>query len=87
MVGVKTINDKGIVSFYPVKILSADPSGVYVTGLPNKATIIINGQGFVVAGDKVSFTMSDVSESSSKNEEKVDEDSIIQGMETKHESD
>lgn len=87
MVGVKTIDDKGIVSFYPVKILSADPSGVYVTGLPNKATIIINGQGFVVAGDKVSFTMSDASESSSKNKEKVDEDSIIQGMETKHESD
>ncbi|MGH1378929.1 MAG: efflux RND transporter periplasmic adaptor subunit [Alphaproteobacteria bacterium] len=55
VIGVKTVDDNGIVSFHPVKIVSSNPSGVHITGLPDQATIIVNGQGFVVENDKVSF--------------------------------
>ncbi len=55
VIGVKTVDDSGIVSFHPVKIVSSSPSGVHITGLPDNATIIVNGQGFVVENDKVSF--------------------------------
>ncbi|MCC6599021.1 MAG: efflux RND transporter periplasmic adaptor subunit [Alphaproteobacteria bacterium] len=53
--GIKTVNENGIVEFYPVQIISAKPGGIYVTGLPERARIIVNGQGFVAAGEKVSY--------------------------------
>ncbi len=57
--GVKIVNDENVVEFYEVKIVKAEPSGVYVTGLPKQVKIISNGQGFVSAGEKVSFTLTD----------------------------
>lgn len=49
---VKTVED-GIVRSYPVAIVSSGLDEVQVTGLPDEATIITVGQGFVRAGDPV----------------------------------
>ncbi len=52
-VGVKSVDAEGKVLFLPVEILSFDPEGVWVGGLPEEAEIITLGAGFVSAGDKV----------------------------------
>lgn len=52
-IGVKTVNDQGIVEFYMVELVQSDTNGTWVTGLPNTAKVIITGQGFVKAGNKV----------------------------------
>ena len=49
-VGVKIINDEGVVEFYEADIALATNEGVYVAGLPAAANIITVGQGFVSAG-------------------------------------
>ena len=49
-VGVKVVNDQGIVEFFPADIALATSEGVYVAGLPAAATIITVGQGFVTPG-------------------------------------
>jgi|TARA_R110002126_G_scaffold3263_1_gene18323 multidrug efflux system membrane fusion protein len=53
--GIKTVDLDDAVVFHPVKIVKAMPDGIYVSGLPESARIIINGQGFVRAGETVSF--------------------------------
>ena len=58
-IGIKTVNDAGVVSFRPIKIISSKADGIYVTGLPDKATIISNGQGFVRSGDTVAYVKND----------------------------
>lgn len=52
-VGVRTIDDKNIVSFVPVTIISDTNTGVWVTGLPRLVTVIIVGQEMVAPGEKV----------------------------------
>ncbi len=52
-VGVKILNDEGIVEFYPADISLTTPSGIYIQGLPTTATIITVGQGFVTEGSYV----------------------------------
>ncbi|MFT5542221.1 MAG: multidrug efflux system membrane fusion protein [Glaciecola sp.] len=52
-IGVKTVNDQDLVEFYPVELVQSDTNGAWVTGLPNTANVIITGQGFVKAGNKV----------------------------------
>ena len=59
--GVKTINNEGVVSFHTIKIVSSEKGGIYVTGLPDKAQIIYNGQGFVRTGDTVAFVKTNAS--------------------------
>ncbi|WP_334065665.1 efflux RND transporter periplasmic adaptor subunit [Alteromonas genovensis] len=49
-IGVKTVDEKGAVTFNPVSIIQAAEDGVWVTGLPQKAQIITVGQGFVEEG-------------------------------------
>ena len=51
-VGVRIVV-KGIVHFMPVQIISDNPSGMWVTGLPNKVTVITVGQEFVKDGERV----------------------------------
>ncbi|WP_221930883.1 efflux RND transporter periplasmic adaptor subunit [Telmatospirillum sp. J64-1] len=53
-VGVKTVNEDGIVAFHPIELVRTEPDGVWVTGVPEKARIITIGQGFVQAGQQVS---------------------------------
>lgn len=52
-IGVKTVEENGVVAFHPASLVSDGPEGVWITGLPDPATIITIGQEFVRAGDKV----------------------------------
>ena len=49
-VGIKIINDDGEVKFIVADIALSTSSGVWLAGLPETATIITVGQGFVTSG-------------------------------------
>ncbi len=49
-VGVKIINDGGLVEFIVADIALSSNNGVWITGLPEVATIITVGQGYVANG-------------------------------------
>lgn len=51
--GIKTVLDDNTVAFAPVSIVRAQTDGIWVTGLPEEASIITVGQGYVNAGDIV----------------------------------
>jgi multidrug efflux system membrane fusion protein len=51
-IGVKSVTDD-IVQFTPIEIIKSDSDGIWLTGLGEQADIIVLGQGFVRAGDKV----------------------------------
>lgn len=53
VVGVRTINDKNRVDFYPVNVEGTSKQGVWLTGLPPTVTVITVGQEFVRRGDRV----------------------------------
>lgn len=48
--GVRTIDDQGIVDFFPVTIMRDSIKGIWVTGLEDQANVIIIGQEYVVKG-------------------------------------
>jgi membrane fusion protein, multidrug efflux system len=50
--GVRIVED-GLVRFKPVQIVSDDPSGMWVSGLPANVTVITVGQDFVTDGARV----------------------------------
>jgi multidrug efflux system membrane fusion protein len=52
-VGVRIVDENNVVQMLPVKVIKDDRQGVWVTGLPESATVITVGQELVVAGDKV----------------------------------
>ncbi len=52
-IGVKIINDDGEVEFVVADVALSTNDGVWVAGLPDLATIITVGQGFVVPGTMV----------------------------------
>ena len=52
-IGVRIVNEKGEVEFHPVGVVRDEPDGVWVTGLPEVATIITVGQELVVPGEIV----------------------------------
>jgi multidrug efflux system membrane fusion protein len=49
-VGVKIINDRGEVEFVAADIALSSNDGVWLAGLPETATIITVGQGYVTSG-------------------------------------
>ncbi len=49
-VGIKVLNEEGIVQFYEANIATSSAEAIYVTGIPAAANIITVGQGFVNAG-------------------------------------
>ena len=51
--GIKIVDDNNQVVFYPTEVAASDSAGVWVTGLPDIADIIMVGQGFVRAGEQV----------------------------------
>ena len=51
-IGVKLVTDS-IVQFTPIEIIKSESDGIWLTGLGDQANIIVLGQGFVRAGDKV----------------------------------
>lgn len=54
--GVRTINSDNVVAFNKVSIVNDEPDGIWVTGLPDIAQIIVVGQQLVVAGERVEST-------------------------------
>jgi multidrug efflux system membrane fusion protein len=56
------IDDEAIVSFAPVGIMRDTVDGVWVTGLPDQADVIIAGQEYVIAGVKVAPTFEELSQ-------------------------
>ena len=52
-VGVKIVGPNNTVIFNPVEIMESSTEGIWVTGLPEQATIITVGQEFVIEGEKV----------------------------------
>ncbi|NKB98373.1 MAG: efflux RND transporter periplasmic adaptor subunit [Pseudomonadales bacterium] len=52
-IGIRTVNKDNIVEFYLVEVLSDSPQGVWVTGLPLRANVIVVGQELVVPGERV----------------------------------
>ncbi len=52
-IGVRTVNEDSRVEFHHVKIVRDDVDGVWVSGLPEIATIITVGQELVVPGELV----------------------------------
>lgn len=48
--GIKTVNDSGLVEFHKADIAMSSSEGVWIAGLPYAATIITVGQGFVAEG-------------------------------------
>jgi multidrug efflux system membrane fusion protein len=53
VMGVKGVNDSGVVEFHEVELLRADSEGMWLAGLPSRLRLITTGQGFVRAGDRV----------------------------------
>jgi multidrug efflux system membrane fusion protein len=56
-IGVKTVSN-GIVNFTAINIVKSESDGIWLSGLGEQADIIVLGQGFVRAGDKVEPVMS-----------------------------
>jgi multidrug efflux system membrane fusion protein len=55
--GVRTVEDDNMAGFKPVRLLRDTPEGVWVTGLPKTAQVIVIGQEYVVAGVPVAPTV------------------------------
>ena len=51
--GIKTVDARNQVEFHRVQIAHSEANGVWVTGLPESASIIVVGQGYVSAGQPV----------------------------------
>jgi multidrug efflux system membrane fusion protein len=51
--GIKTVDADGKVIFHRVSIAESGNNGIWVTGLPDQANIIVVGQGYVSAGQSV----------------------------------
>jgi len=52
-IGVKVVNADNRVEFYPVELVREDEGGLWVSGLPKVADVIIAGQEFVRVGETV----------------------------------
>jgi multidrug efflux system membrane fusion protein len=52
-IGVRTVDDADRVRFHPVALERTQMDGVWVSGLPEQARIITQGQGFVSDGEAV----------------------------------
>lgn len=65
-IGVKTVNDDGVVEFHPVRMVSDTEDGIWLTGLPDGVRIITVGQEFVIAGERVEAVEGDLATMSTK---------------------
>lgn len=60
--GVRMVDETDTVSFAPVSIMRDTASGVWVTGLPDTANVIVVGQEYVTAGVQVDPTYQEVTQ-------------------------
>ncbi len=52
-IGIKSVDESGVVRFHAVGIEADTPEGIWITGLPGELDIITVGQEFVLDGQKV----------------------------------
>jgi multidrug efflux system membrane fusion protein len=52
-IGVKIVDEYDTVEFFEIELARSDPDGVWVSGLPETARVIVVGQGYVAAGQRV----------------------------------
>ena len=60
--GVRMVDEDAVVSFAPISVMRDTTQGVWVTGLPEEADVIVVGQEYVTAGVKVAPTWEEVSQ-------------------------
>lgn len=53
ILGIKVIENEDTVKFIPIDILEDSEDGIWVTGVPDKIQLIVQGQGFVENNQKV----------------------------------
>lgn len=52
-VGVMAVDENDVVVFHPISLVRTQADGVWVSGLPEDARVIVQGQGFVTGGQIV----------------------------------
>lgn len=52
-IGVKVVDEYDRVEFFKIELARSDPDGIWVSGLPEAARVIVVGQGYVAAGQVV----------------------------------
>ena len=57
ILGAKHVDANNTVIFSPVDLVKAQSDGVWISGLPNPVDMIVTGQSFVSAGEKVNPVM------------------------------
>ncbi len=72
--GIKTVDAASIVVFYPVEIIRDTGNGIWLTGLPEQATVITLGGPYVSDGEKVALTLSDIDAARLPSEEEMSAD-------------
>lgn len=60
--GVRVVGADSLVEFVPVAVLRDTPQGVWLSGLPDQADVIVVGQDFVTAGVRVAATYREASQ-------------------------
>ena len=71
-VGVKTVNEEGLVEFHPLQIIQSSAEGIWVAGLPETVQIITVGQGFVHTGQRVKAVVEETVASTWNRPEQID---------------
>ena len=59
--GVRLVGPDDIVAFAPVEVLRDEVDGIWVSGLPERADVIVVGQDFVTRGVRVKPTYREAS--------------------------
>jgi multidrug efflux system membrane fusion protein len=52
-IGIKIVNEYDEVEFFQIELARSDADGVWISGLPDRARVIVVGQGYVSAGQIV----------------------------------
>ncbi len=60
--GLRTVDGTNIVKFYAVSVVRDTAKGVWVTGLPEEASVIVVGQEYVVDGVEVAPTLREITQ-------------------------
>ncbi len=58
--GLRVVDDTGLVSFAPVTVLRDTPDGIWLAGLPEQVDAIVVGQEFTRDGARVEVTLRDM---------------------------
>ncbi|MEP6066094.1 MAG: efflux RND transporter periplasmic adaptor subunit [Paracoccaceae bacterium] len=60
--GLRIVDDAGVVAFNPVSVVRDTPQGVWLAGLPDIANVIVVGQEYVRAGVKTAPTFKEATQ-------------------------